>query len=72
MIYNAMKQFSYEVTPSAEIDFSDGAAVAVYAQEAVATLSGMKIVNGMEDGSFAPNGLLTRAQAAVLLQQLVK
>ncbi len=72
MIYNAMKQFSYEVTPSTEMNFSDGAAVAGYAQEAVATLSGMKIVNGMEDGSFAPNGLLTRAQAAVLLQQLVK
>ncbi len=47
--------------------FTDDTQISDYAKDAVAYLAGIKIINGMSDGSFQPNGLLTRAQAAVLI-----
>lgn len=47
--------------------FTDDALISDYAKDAVAYLAGLKIINGMNDGSFQPNGILTRAQAAVLV-----
>lgn len=47
--------------------FTDDTQISDYAKDAVAYLAGIKIINGMSDGSFQPNGLLTRAQTAVLI-----
>ncbi|MBO5098894.1 MAG: S-layer homology domain-containing protein [Clostridia bacterium] len=47
--------------------FADNAEIADYAKDAVGALSGLKILNGFEDGSFKPNASCTRAQAAVII-----
>ena len=46
--------------------FTDVADTAAYA-EAVEVLSALGIVNGYEDGSFQPDGEITRAEAATMI-----
>lgn len=50
-----------------DAQFADKAEIADYAVAAVGALSGLKILNGFEDGSFKPNASCTRAQAAVII-----
>ena len=45
--------------------------ISSYAQNAVAALYGMKIINGMEDGSFMPKQSSTRAQAVKIIYELI-
>ena len=51
--------------------FTDGGSISPYAVEAVGKLAGKGIIGGYEDGSFRPNGSLTRAEAAVLIFRLL-
>ena len=53
--------------PYEKINFTDADSIAEYAAEAVDTLQQAGIINGMEDGSFAPAATATRAQAAKIL-----
>ena len=48
-------------------EFTDVDAIADYAMESVNMLSKMKVINGLEDGTFRPNVSLTRAEAAKIL-----
>ncbi len=48
-------------------EFTDEAAVSEYALDAVKALQSAGIITGMEDGSFRPAELSTRAQAAVVI-----
>ena len=57
---------------SVEISFTDNDSVADYAKSAVSKLSKAGIINGMEDGSFAPESALTRAEAAKMIYGLFK
>ena len=41
-------------------------------KEAVDVLSGIGVINGMGDGTFAPQGTLTRAQACKIIVYLLK
>ena len=68
MAYRALqiKGVSLAQTSPAVI-FTDEAAIADYAGEAVHALQQAGIVNGMADGSFAPQGVATRAQAAKII-----
>lgn len=50
--------------------FTDYDSIAEYAKEAVKMLNHAGVVNGMEDGSFAPQNHATRAEAAVMLKAL--
>ncbi|MBQ4517439.1 MAG: S-layer homology domain-containing protein, partial [Clostridia bacterium] len=70
MIYRAMenKGLLDEVVSKS---FSDDAAVSGYAKEAVATLSGMGVIQGFEDGTFGPDKPATRAQAAVIFARFL-
>ncbi len=69
MLYRAMKYKG--VSPeTGELTFTDSASVADYAKEAVSALSGSGVINGMGDGSFAPGGITSRAQAAVMLYRV--
>lgn len=54
-------------TEEAELAFTDSDEISDYAKQAVAFLSAKGIINGMGDGSFAPKGLVTRAQMAVIV-----
>ena len=51
-------------------EFSDSSLIAPYAKEAVGTLASGGFINGMGDGSFAPQAEMTRAQAAQLLYNI--
>ncbi len=52
--------------------FSDENEIADYAKDSVETLYKKGIINGMEDGVFAPKAFVTRAQAAKMIYELCK
>ncbi|MBQ7566802.1 MAG: S-layer homology domain-containing protein [Oscillospiraceae bacterium] len=52
-------------------EFTDAAEISQMNTEAVAVLSGMGIIGGMGDGTFQPDGTLTRAQAAKILAYML-
>ena len=49
------------------LDFTDNESIAPYAQDAVAELVGLGVINGYEDGSFKARGTATRAEAAKVI-----
>lgn len=66
--YNNYK--GYVTTQRANLgSFSDGAAVASYAKEALSWANGAKLVNGTADGRLNPSGGATRGQAAAILHR---
>ena len=67
MLYRAFQMES----AAGETAFTDSAQIASWALEAVSTMSAKGYINGMGDGRFAPNGQLTRAQAATILNNIV-
>lgn len=67
MLYRAFKMES----AAGETVFTDSTDIASWACEAVSTMSARGYINGMGDGRFAPNGQLTRAQAATILNNIV-
>lgn len=73
MAYRALQKAGItleQVNDKAE--FNDAAAIAEYAKEAVAMLQAAGTINGMGNGRFAPNQTASRAQAAVILYQLLQ
>lgn len=68
MIYRALDSEKYSYTA---LGFTDDANISEYARDAVATLKGLEIVNGYNDGSFNPQGLCTRAEAAKIICKLL-
>nr|WP_328803384.1 S-layer homology domain-containing protein [Paenibacillus silvestris] len=52
--------------------FTDRESISSWAQEAVVRASEDGIMNGMEDGRFAPSKYATRAQAAVILKRFLQ
>jgi len=55
---------------SASADFSDAEEIKYV--EAAEVLAALGVIEGMPDGSFDPNGTLTRAQAATIIVRLLK
>ncbi len=51
--------------------FTDADGIADYAKAAIDKFSALKIINGYEDGSFAPNGSITRAEGAKIIKTLL-
>ncbi len=49
------------------LNFSDKENIASYAEDAIAELVGLGIINGYEDGSLNPRGTATRAEAAKMI-----
>lgn len=54
------------------VTFADQQDIAPYAMESVQAMRQAGIIKGMEDGSFAPLANATRAQAAVVVERLLK
>ncbi len=52
--------------------FTDSENISSYAKEAVETLAGNSYINGYEDLTFKPQGNVTRAEIAVLINNLLK
>ena len=53
-------------------EFSDEHEISDYAKNSVAILCGLKVMNGMGDGRFAPKETATRAQAAKVIYEIAK
>ena len=66
MLVNAMRIKGAQLNAS-DVLFADSGDIADYAVEAVGILSGMNIVNGVDENNFDPRGNATRAQAAKVI-----
>lgn len=72
ILYRACVQFNgYIPTENKVAAFVDTDDISEYAREAVTTLARAGIINGFEDGSFAPKNCLTRAESAKLIYSLM-
>ena len=71
ILYRAVKYAEVNLYSVAEPEFSDEDDIPDYAKEAVGALSKAKVINGMEDGTFMPKKTATRAEAAVMLYNLL-
>lgn len=58
------------VTAGGEMNFTDREMISDYAADSVSLLSQLGIINGFEDGSFAPQSGLTRAQTAKIIAMI--
>ncbi|OKP92164.1 bifunctional 2',3'-cyclic-nucleotide 2'-phosphodiesterase/3'-nucleotidase [Paenibacillus sp. P32E] len=73
MIAAALKdQLKPMDTKSALANFNDKSKIASYAQDAVAQLTQLGIVNGVDGEKFAPKSDATRAQAAVIIYRMLE
>ncbi|MNO22443.1 Trifunctional nucleotide phosphoesterase protein YfkN precursor [compost metagenome] len=63
---------SLNADPAALAKFSDVSAIPAWSQEAIAEIAAEGIIQGRPDGSFAPQVLATRAEAATMLEKTLK
>lgn len=72
MIYNALTICGIDIPEVREsAEFADKDAISDYAKTAVDYLYKRGIINGYEDGSFAPKNNATRAEVAVMLYKIL-
>lgn len=71
MLFRVAKLKNMNIIESTEVVFDDGEKVADYAKTAVSSLAATGIINGVSDTEFMPNGITTRAQAAVLIERIL-
>ena len=72
VLYRIAEMKSSLMTNDKKDDFADMENISDYAKEAVTTLAGAGIINGMENGRFEPNLPATRAQAAKMIYEMLK
>ncbi|QHW33615.1 hypothetical protein GZH47_24330 [Paenibacillus rhizovicinus] len=73
MLYRAAAKANIKLQNTVdEIKFADDASIKDYAAPAIKALQQAGIVSGMGNGTFAPAGNATRAQAAVIIYGLYK
>ena len=70
VIYRTAQKLGLALSGEAE-EFADSDAVSDYAKDAVAALTAAGIINGMGDGTFAPEFTVTRAQMAKVIYGLM-
>lgn len=72
LLWRFCEFYGKKLTPSVELEFSDGSSISDYAQEAVTMLTECEIISGMGDGTFAPYGTCNRAMAARMIANVVQ
>jgi beta-glucosidase len=71
MIYRTARYLQAELGKSSKaVLFTDQSAISIYASEAVSALQQAGVIQGNDDGRFAPNEPSTRAQAATVVFRL--
>lgn len=70
MIYRFAKYFNIEFSLT-DNSFADGNVISDYAIESVNALAGASIINGLPDGTFAPQNSATRAEAAKMIYGII-
>ena len=71
MLDRYMKYEGYDTTAETGDKFTDDASISGWAYESVEAVKNLEIVVGYEDGSFRPQGLATRAEAAAMFTRLI-
>lgn len=71
MLFRAAKVGGITLSDVKDASFTDEAYVSDYAYNAVMTMAKAGVINGFEDGSFAPLGKATRAQATKVIYEIV-
>lgn len=71
MLYRAMQAKGNDLSAVQGTVYADQAAISGYAQEAVAKVSAAGIVSGQGNNSFAPRATANRAEAAVMIRNLL-
>jgi len=71
MLYNALIKLNIALPEAGEQNFADDASIADYAKEAVYTFKKLGIIKGREEGKMDPKATATRAEAAVILYQVL-
>lgn len=72
MLCRAMDMMGIKVSGGQPELFADDTEIAPYAKDAVYTLKAAGLVNGMDEMHFVPEGVSTKAQAAKILDGLLK
>ena len=54
------------------LSFSDSNEISGWAVEYVEKAAALNLINGMDDGSFAPNSYMTRAQGTVVISRVIQ
>lgn len=71
MLYRVIQNMKLDMEEKALVEFSDASAFEGYAKESIEKLSAMGIVNGVGNGSFAPEAPVTRAMAATVIARII-
>lgn len=66
------RAFGSKLESNSNLTFNDESLIAAWAAGSVKRLASSEIVNGMDDNMFNPLGSTTRAQAAVVLNRVLK
>ncbi len=73
MVANALKGQLQPIDKTAALSkFTDKSSISSYAQEAVAQLTHLGIVTGVDATKFLPKGIANRAQAAVIIYRMLE
>lgn len=67
LCYRFMNAFTVKMELTETEEFKDIDSISDYAKEAVTVLKNARVINGKENGVFAPNDYCTRAEAAKVL-----
>ena len=68
MLYKYARFKSYDLTATGDLtQFPDAGSISSWAETALSWANGKGLINGNEDGTLAPGGTATRAQAASIL-----
>ena len=71
MLYNYAQYKGYDLTANGDLtQFPDAGSISSWAETALSWANGKGLINGNEDGTLAPGGTATRAQAASILAHL--
>lgn len=71
MIYRFATHYDYKFE-AIDNSFTDKSAISGYATDAVNALVSASVINGMPDGSFAPESYATRAEAAKMIFEILE
>jgi hypothetical protein len=72
MLDRAARSLEIELGASSGAAFADRADISAFAIVSVGRANAAGLVDGMGDGTFAPKGATTRAQAAVVIHRLIE
>ena len=71
MVYRYLKEAGYKFSDEFAIDFADIDDCAEYAKSAVKALKNSGLVSGNGDNTFRPKNFLSRAEAAVMIYNII-